>query len=420
MNRLMLAACCVPPALIALDFAVISVVVPQARAALAMGDAGARWFFSAYSVSFGSLLLGAGAAADVYGRRRLLLAGLATFVAAGIVTATAQIAATAIAGRALQGAGAALMTPAALSLVTSATADGADRTRALSVYGLSTPIGFMAGTLAAGLVAAAVGWRAAIAGGIAVAMVGAVLVWRLPRDRAFAPPHRRPAPTVLVAVLVIVASLGALWRVEGVALTACATAVLLVLAGRLGASATGRAAPMVIACAVALTVTATATGATLLQTLFLHDDRGLTPSQVGLVFACFGAAAVPAAADARRVRAPVPLVVMGLVLQGLALAVAIAAERTATVLPIVASVTGVGFGSVIASVGFAALATASAPVSLHGALAGMLATVQYLGAALGPALLGRAGLEAGMAVAALMALAVAAVAALVLHGHAAA
>src|SRR4029079_18437181 len=125
----------------------------------------------------------------------------------------------------------------------------------------------------------------------------------------------------------------------------------------------------------------TATGATLLQTLFLQDERGLEPTRVGLVFACFGAAAIPAAAVARGAGAPAQLIVLGLVVQGLALAVGVVAPSSPTVLPIIASVAGAGFGSVIASVGFAALATASAPASLHGALAGMLSTVQYLGAA---------------------------------------
>jgi hypothetical protein len=324
----------------------------------------------------------------------------------------------AIGGRALQGAGAALMTPAALSLITSATAGGADRTRALSVYGLSTPVGFMVGTLAAGFAATAIGWRAAVGAGMGVAIVGAGLAWRLPHDGVH---RRRPVVSTLalsVAALVLVAALGALWRLEGLVVTAAATAFLLVLAGRLGASATGRAAPMAVACGVALTVTATATGATLLQTLFLQDDRGLTPAQVGLVFACFGAAAVPGAAVARRARSPLPLVVAGLVLQSAALAAAIMAASSATVLPIVASVAGVGFGSVIASVGFAALAMASAPSSLHGALAGMLATVQYLGGALGPPLLGRAGLQVGMAAAGGAALAAAGVAALAFRGDA--
>jgi MFS family permease len=423
MNRTLLAACCAPPALIALDFAVVSVVVPEARGELAVGDAGARWFFSAYSVSFGCLLLAAGAAADAYGRRRLLLAGLATFVAAGAITATAQTAASAVGGRALQGAGAALMTPAALSLVTGATSEGDGRTRALSAYGLSTPVGFMVGTLTAGLIAGAVGWRAAVAGTVGLAGLAAVLAWRLPHDRPRAARAREDdasgaPPIALVALLVVAAALGALWRLEGVAVTVCAIAVLLVLAGRLGSEATGRATPMVIACAVALTVTATATGATLLQTLFLQDDRGLTPAQVGLVFASFGAAAVPGAAVARRGGAPVLLVVGGLAFQGLALAIAILAAGVAAVWPIVASVAGVGFGSVIASVGFAALATASAPASVHGALAGMLSTIQYLGGALGPPLLGRAGLQAGMAAAGAAAFAAAGAAAIVLRGDA--
>jgi hypothetical protein len=227
-------------------------------------------------------------------------------------------------------------------------------------------------------------------------------------------PAAPAVPTPLVAVLVAVAAAGALWGARGVVITVAATAVLLLLAARLGTSATGRAAPMTIACAVALVVTATATGATLLQTLFLQDQRDLGPAQVGLVFACFGAAAVPGAALARRGGAPSALAVIGLVLQGLALGVAVLAPDVATVLPIVASVAGVGFGSVIASVGFAALATASAPACWHGALAGMLSTVQYLGGALGPPLLGRAGLQAGMAAASATALAAAGAAALIL------
>jgi MFS family permease len=414
-KRIVLAACCAPPALIALDFAVISVVVPQVRTGLDMSDAGARWFFSAYSVSFGCLLLAAGRAADAHGRRRLLLAGLGTFIVAGTATATASTAVMAIGGRAGQGAGAALMTPAALSYLTSISAEGEQRTRALSAYGLATPLGFMAGTLATGVVATELGWRIAVAGSVVLAAVAARLAWRLPRDVDARAASVAAIPTPLVAALVAVAAGGALWKAEGVMITIAATALLLVLAGRLGTSATGRAAPMAIACGVALAVTATATGATLLQTLFLQDDRDLAPAQVGLVFACFGAAAVPGAAVARRGRAPKGLVVIGLALQGLALAVAVLAESVATVLPIVASVAGVGFGSVIASVGFAGLATASAPASWHGALAGMLSTVQYLGGALGPPLLGRAGLQAGMAAASAAALATAGAAAVILR-----
>jgi hypothetical protein len=311
-----------------------------------------------------------------------------------------------------------MMTPAALSYLTSATAEGEQRTRALSAYGLATPLGFMVGTLATGVIATALGWRVAVAGSVVLAAVAAILAWRLPRDVESRSRSATAVPTPAVAALVAVAAAGALWRAEGVMITVCATAALLVLAGRLGSSATGRPEPMAIACGVALAVTATATGATLLQTLFLQDQRNLDPAQVGLVFACFGAAAVPGAAVARRGSAPTALVVSGLVFQGLALGVAVLAPGVATVLPIVGSVAGVGFGSVIASVGFAALATASAPASWHGALAGMLSTVQYLGGALGPPLLGRAGLQVGMAAASATAFAAAGAAAVILSRHA--
>lgn len=408
-------ACCAPPALIALDFAVISVAVPQVREDLQMGDAGARWFFSTYSVTFGCLLLAAGAAADVHGRRRVLVAGLAVFAIAGTVTSLAPTAAVAVAGRALQGVGAAMMTPSSLSLLTSATREGEDRTRALSLYGLSAPIGFVAGTLTGGVVATAWGWRAAVGYSVALAVGGAVLAWRLPRDEA-GPARRTASGAAVVGGLVATAALGALWRLEGLVLTAAATAALLALAARLGTSATGRGRPLAVACSVVLAVTATATGATLLLTLFLQAQRGYTPLQVGLVFACFGAAAIPGAAAARRVVAPIPLVATGLCVQGAAFALVVPGGDAVALPAVVASVAGFGFGSVMSSVGAAALATASAPPATHGALAGMLSTAQYLGGALGPPLLSRAGVQAGLAAAGATALAAAGAAALVLRG----
>jgi predicted MFS family arabinose efflux permease len=344
----------------------------------------------------------------------VLLVGLAAFVVAGAITTAAQTAAMAIAGRALQGIGAATMTPASLSLLTGATREGADRTRALSLYGLSAPVGFVAGTLTGGLLATASTWRAAVGLTLVLAAVAAALASRVPSDGGSSRQGSAGAP--LAAGLVAVAALGAIWRLEGLVLTAAATAAFLAVAMRLGRSATGRGRPMAVACAVALAVTGTATGATLLLTLFLQGRLGYTPLQAGLAFASFGAAAVPGAAAARRVDGPIRLIVTGLCAQGAAFAV-LAASGDGVALPaIVASVAGFGFGGVMSNVAVAALATASAPASLHGALAGMLSTAQFLGGALGPPLLSRAGLQAGMAAAGAIAVATAAAAALVMRG----
>jgi hypothetical protein len=402
-RRADLIACCAPPVLLAVDFAVLSVAVPQLRADLAMSDSDVRWLFVAYNLAFGCLLLAAGRAADVYGRRRMLLAGLAIFAVAAVVTALARAGSTAIAGRALQGCGAAAMTPAALSLLTTATRDGEDRNRVLASYGLAISVGFVAGTLLSGALATVASWRPAIAMAIPLAGAAIVLAWRLPRDEEA--PRRaaaRHGPGVIpVAALVAVAALAAAQGgPAGLSAMVVAAGTLLALAARLG-RAVG------LACAAGLVVTATGVGGTLLLTLYLQDVRGYSPLAAGAVFACFGAAAIPGAAAARRLRARCGIVT-GLAAQGGGLLLAAPAAVSGSAPAIAASVGGFGFGHVIGNASVAAVATARAPAGLHGELAGMLITAQYLGGALGPAVLGRATFEAGMVAAGAAAVAAAA------------
>jgi MFS family permease len=406
-RRAHLIACCAPPVLLAVDFAVLSVAVPQLRADLQMSDAEVRWLFSTYSLSFGCLLLAAGRAADAYGRRRLLLTGLALFALAAALTSLAGDGATALAGRALQGAGAATMTPAALSLLTATTREGGDRSRVLAAYGLAISAGFVTGTMISGALATVANWRPAVAATIPLAAAAIAAAWRLPADGGARRPSAGPA-TIVVSALVAAAALGAGYGGPvGLGGTAVAAGVLLVMAGRLGRLAAGRGQPMALACAGGLVVTATGVGGTLLLTLYLQDVLDYSPLAAGLVFACFGAAAVPGAAAARRIRA-VRGVAAGLVAQGAGLLLAVPAAASGSAPAIVASVAGFGFGHVIGNASVAAVATARALPTRHGELAGMLVTAQYLGGALGPAVLGRAGFQAGMAAAGAAAVAAAA------------
>jgi MFS family permease len=400
-----LIACCAPPVLLAVDFAVLSVAIPQMRADLALSDAEVRWLFSAYSLAFGCLLLAAGRAADAYGRRRLLLAGLALFGGAALVTALAGSASVAIAARAVQGAGAATMTPAALSLLTASTREGDDRGRVLAAYGLAISAGFVIGTLASGALATVASWRAAVGTTVPLAAAAIVAARRLPREERSVRESSRGAPTLLVAGLVAVAAIGAAYGGVGIVLTAAGAGGLLVLAARLGRAATGRGRAMAVACAAGLVVTGTGAAGTLLLTLYLQDVRGYSPLAAGAVFACFGAAAIPGARVARTVRAGTG-VTAGLAAQGAGLLAAVATAGSAPAA--VASVAGFGFGHVIGNASVAAVATADAAAVRHGALAGMLVTAQYLGGALGPPVLGRAGFETGMALAGAIALAAAA------------
>ena len=285
------------------------------------------------------------------------------------------------------------MTPAALSLMTATTREGDDRSRVLAAYGLAISAGFVAGTLISGAIATVASWRLAVAAPSALAAAAAVAARRLlPRDvPAGAPPGR--APTIAVATLVAAAALGAACgSAAGVALAVAAAGVLLVLAARLARAASGRGGRMAMACAAGLVVTGTGASATLLLTLYLQETRGYSPLGAGLVFACFGAAAIPGARAARRMPAG-SAVGAGLAVQGAGLLLAVAAGGSGPV--IVAAVAGFGFGHVIGNASVAEVATAGVAAARHGALVGMLVTAQYLGGALGPTLLGRAGLPHG-------------------------
>jgi len=398
-----LIACCAPPVLLAVDFAVLSVAVPQLRRELTLSDTEVLWLFSAYNVAFGCLLLAAGRAADRYGRRRMLLAGLTVFAVAAAVTAAAGGAVSVIAGRVAQGAGAALMTPAALSLLTAATSEGEERSRVLAAYGLAISLGFVTGTLITGVLATLASWRPAVATTTPLAAAAIVAARRLPPDEtalrggAAARAEFRP-PVLAVTGLVAAAALGAAYGGAGLILTVAAATALLALAARLGRR-------MAIACGAGLVVTATGVAGTVLLTLYLQDVRGYSPLAAGAVFACFGAAAIPGAATARRLR-PGRGVVTGLAAQGGGL---LAAGSAGPAPAVVASVAGFGFGHVIGNASVAAVATARAAQARHGELAGMLITAQYLGGALGPSVLGRASFQAGMMVAGTAAVAAAAI-----------
>lgn len=420
-------ACCAPPVLLAVDFAVLSVAVPQLRNDLALGDAEVRWLFSAYNLTFGCLLLAAGRAADRRGRRRMLIAGLAVFGSAAMLTALATTGWMAVTGRALQGAGAAIMTPAALSLLTATTREGPDRSRVLAAYGLAISAGFVTGTLISGALATVASWRPAVAATIPLAAAAIALARRLPGDEttreaggetpreagaqtpceagaqtageAGAETARGSGPPALaVAALVATAALAAAYGGPfGLAIAAAAAGALIALGGR----------ALVLACVAGMVVTATGVGGTLLLTLYLQDSLAYSPLAAGAVFACFGAAAVPGAVAARRLRARRG-VATGLAAQGGGLLLAVPAAASGSTPAIVASVAGFGFGHVIGNASVAAVATARARPARHGAVAGMLVTAQYLGGALGPAVLGRAEFETGMVAAGAIAVAAAA------------
>lgn len=140
------------------DITVVQVALPSIGADLELGREALTWVVTAYTLVFGGLMILGGRLADVLGARRTLLAGLVVFTAASLVCGLAGSGPVLIGARAVQGVGAALLSPAALAIITT-TFHGPDRNRALGVWAAIGGTGAAAGVLLSGLLTAGPGWQ---------------------------------------------------------------------------------------------------------------------------------------------------------------------------------------------------------------------------------------------------------------------
>src|SRR3954447_2555362 len=145
--------------MVILDISAVNVALPDLAKDLGIARGDIAWAITSYSLIFGSLLLFGGRAADLLGRRRVFLTGLGVFTASSLVTALAGDATMLFAARAGQGLGAAMLSPAALSIITSSFY-GADRAKALGVWGAVGGAGAAVGVLLGGALTEFVDWRA--------------------------------------------------------------------------------------------------------------------------------------------------------------------------------------------------------------------------------------------------------------------
>ncbi|MFG2137432.1 MFS transporter [Streptomyces sp. NPDC048650] len=167
-SRLILLLLCAAQFIVALDFSVLNVALPALGTDLGMGQGDLQWAVTAFALPAGGFLLLFGRIADLYGRRRLFLSGLALFTAASVLAALAQGPAALLAGRALQGLGAAVIVPTGMSLLTTTFAEGPQRERALGISGTLLSMGFTIGMVLGGVLTDLLGWRSTM-GVLAVA-----------------------------------------------------------------------------------------------------------------------------------------------------------------------------------------------------------------------------------------------------------
>lgn len=165
--------------MVVLDVSIVNVALPAIQKAFHMNQSSLQWIVTAYTLTFGGFLLLGGRAADLYGRRKLFIVGTIVFGIASLLDGLSQSGTMLIALRAVQGLTAALMSPAALSIVLVTYREGRERNTALAVWGAVASGGAAAGVLLGGIITEYLGWRWNFFINVPVAAAVALAAWRL-------------------------------------------------------------------------------------------------------------------------------------------------------------------------------------------------------------------------------------------------
>jgi EmrB/QacA subfamily drug resistance transporter len=187
--------------MVVLDATIVNIALPSAQADLGFDDADRQWVVTAYALAFGGLLLLGGRLADMFGRRRTLLIGLAGFALASALGGAATGFGTLVAARALQGAFGALLAPSALSLLTITFSDPKERGKAFGIFGGIAGAGAAVGLLLGGVLTEYASWRWCLYVNVPIAIVAGLGAMRFVRKVAPASDVHLDIPGVITAVL---------------------------------------------------------------------------------------------------------------------------------------------------------------------------------------------------------------------------
>ena len=399
---------CVAQFVVVLDATIVAIALPEIQSDLGFSQAGLQWVISAYTLVFGGFLLLAGRAADVWGRRRLFMVGLAVFTVASLACGLASSPLTLVLGRIAQGLGAAIVAPSALSSLTAAFPEGEGRGRALGVWTAAAAGGGATGWLLGGLLTGSLGWEWVFFVNLPVGVAGVALAPVLiseSRDET-APPRLDVAGAVSVTAGLTLLVYG-ITRVEEAGLTAPVTlvslassVVLLVLfvavegwvRHPLVPLGVFRSRVLVGANLVALVLTASTTPPMLLCTLYVQQVLGFPPAQAGLVFPPFNLAVIGGSLFGPRLVArlgPRTTMVCGLIAiaAGSTCLLGISPRGGGYLLYLIPAFVLMGAGLGCASVASTASGTSAADGGLQGLASGLLNSAAQIGTVLGLAIL---------------------------------
>jgi MFS family permease len=379
--------------MLAVDFSILNVALPDAGAGVGLGVAGLPWITSAFALPAAGFTLLFGRLADLFGRRRLFLAGMVLLTGASLLGGFASNPEMLLTARVLQGFSTAMTIPAALSLLTTTFAEGSLRDRVLGLNGALLSGGFTVGALVGGALVSLLSWRAAffinVPVALAIILVTPVVIGesRLPDRAKLDLPGALTVTGGLLAMIYAVVEksvpsaavggllLAAFWVLE---LRSPAPLVPVRILQRPTVKWGNYAGLIVFAMEPAMIF---------LTTLYLQNVLGLSPLATGLIFGVPGLAAVAAGPAAGRLIGRFDahtVLTVGLAVQGLATLplVFLGDDRVALAVLIPALFVGF-FGHVSAIVAFTVTATSGLPNDEQGLATGLASMTQQVGITVG-------------------------------------
>jgi EmrB/QacA subfamily drug resistance transporter len=300
-NRwLVLVIACMAQFMVVLDATVVNVALPSIQHGLNFSAANLQWVVNAYTLVFGGFLLLGGRAADLLGRKRLFVAGVILFSAASLLNGVAQSSGMLVFGRGLQGLGGALVSPAALAIITTTFTDQAERTKALGIWSAIAAGGGAVGLLMGGVLTDIASWRWVFFVNVPVGLVTIALALRYVAESRVQTEQRSfdiaGAVTVTTGLIVLVYAIvkAQEWgwgsgRTLGLAAVACALLALFLVIERRSAAplmrlSIFRVRTISVADTVLLLAASGLFGMFFFASLYVQEILGYSPLKAGLAF----------------------------------------------------------------------------------------------------------------------------------------
>lgn len=412
--RITLFATSVSFVLVILDTSIVNVALESIAQGLATDVTGLQWIATAYIIAFASLLLSGGALGDIFGARRIYLMGLALFTAASLISGCAPSMAALIAGRILQGIGAALLVPCALSLLTHAYPDDTARAKAIAWWAAWGGAAQVLGPLVGGLLLAIFDWRTIFLVNLPICTAGIWLTLRIDghaNDRTSERTGERTGrrldlPGQLSAALAMIllnialiegAKVG--WRDDWIVVALLLSALSALVFALIERTSTSPILPLALfadpvfswICVTVLMSSITFFGMLFVLSLYFLQGAGYTPLQTGLAmlpFALMATAGNLASARLAHRISPMSLMLAGSAIRLIGFA-GLAFLGTDVPYPLVAlELALLGFGSGLGTPMTISVLMATVDKKYSGAAAGISRATGQLGSALGVAIFG--------------------------------